>query len=109
MIPVLRYRANAADVKNCPTASAEVYMSIGQVGPRTLPKCRISGTKLVRNLVSMMTAALFVTEPLQKFPTPGDSVGFASWLFCVEPGCASDVSDDIAAGSDIVDPGLWFW
>ncbi len=42
-------------------------MRMGQEGPRTLPKCRMSGIRFVRNRVSIMTAALLVTEPLKGF------------------------------------------
>ncbi len=42
-------------------------MRIGQEGPRTPLKCRMSGIRFVRNRVSIMTAALLVTEPLNGF------------------------------------------
>ncbi len=41
-------------------------MMMGQVGPRTVLKCRMRGIRLVRNRVSMITAALVVTVPLNK-------------------------------------------
>lgn len=101
------YRARAADVENCPTASADVYMSIGQVGPRTLPKWRMSGTRFVRNRVSIMTAALLVSEPLKGLidsANPSDfPFGFSSteapdgavlaFVEGVAAGCGKDESD----------------
>lgn len=42
-------------------------MIIGHVGPRTLLKWRMRGTRLVRKRVSTITAAFVVTEPLKMF------------------------------------------
>lgn len=52
-------------------------MRIGHVGPRTLPKCKMRGTRLVRNRVSTMTAALVVTEPLKKSCVRAPSIGLS--------------------------------
>lgn len=41
-------------------------MRMGQVGPRTVLKCRMRGIRLARNRVSTMTAALVVTVPLNE-------------------------------------------
>jgi len=47
----------AALEEKSPTDSTEVYIRMGQVGPRTLLKWRMRGMRLVRKRVSIMTAA----------------------------------------------------
>jgi len=65
-------------------------MRMGQLGPRTLPKCRMRGMRFVRKRVSIMTATLLLMVPLKisfalfegfdlSFPPFGDlAVGDAS-------------------------------
>lgn len=64
-MPDFKYLLSAADAENWPTDSADVYIRMGQVGPRTLLKWRMRGMRLVRNRVSTMTAALVVSVPLK--------------------------------------------
>ncbi len=64
-MPEFKYLPSAADAENWPADSADVYMRMGQVGPRTLLKWRMRGMRLVRNRVSMMTAAFVVSVPLK--------------------------------------------
>ena len=56
--PERRYRERAAEAEKRPTDSADVYIRIGQVGPRTVLKWRMRGMRLVRKRVSIITAAL---------------------------------------------------
>src|SRR5882757_952308 len=65
MVPDFKYLFNAADAENWATDSIDVYMRMGQEGPRTPLKCRTRGMRLVRNCVSTMTAALVASVPLK--------------------------------------------
>jgi hypothetical protein len=94
-MPDLRYRAREADVENCDTASGEVYMRMGHEGPRTLPKCRMRGTKFVRNRVSMITAALLVIVPL-KCPVDSTKVPAVGFAFST-----TDVATEVVGRTDV--------
>lgn len=53
-----------------------MYMMMGQLGPKTLPKCMIRGIKLERNFDSMITAAWLLIVPLKSAEGAVSPVGF---------------------------------
>lgn len=77
-------------------------MRIGHVGPRTLPKCNIRGTRLVLNLVSIMTAALLEPLPLKNSsPATTPSWGLLFHMPLRWPvGSGGGGSDDVGVAAD---------
>jgi hypothetical protein len=77
-------------------------MRMGQMGPRTVLKCRMRGIRLARNRVSTMTAALVVTVPLnESLSQVNVSPGF-------DVDCPSLAADGRGGGAlDEIDPALF--
>lgn len=77
-------------------------MRIGHEGPRTLPKCRIRGTRLVRNRVSTITAALVVRDPLKESLIVAPSIGLSCQILPrLAVGSGSAGSCDVDVPPDI--------
>lgn len=80
-------------------------MRMGHVGPNTLPKWRIKGTRFVLKRVSTMTAALLVIEPLKGFMDSENPSSFGL-------GFAASPDEDgilvVASGLCSRPPPMWF-